>query len=155
MCSSDLMKMITAVDCTIVRTASDCSNKFLIQYLSSQNYFNEVNTALAGGTRQRISRSNLASLNIPIPANHKEQIAIGKCFENLDNLITLHQRKLESLKKVKKSLLDKMFPKEGETKPEIRFKGFNDDWEQRELGKIGTTFTGLSGKSKEIGRAHV
>ncbi len=103
------MKMITAVDCTIVRTASDCSNKFLIQYLSSQNYFNEVNTALAGGTRQRISRSNLASLNIPIPANHKEQIAIGKCFENLDNLITLHQRAYEALKQMKQALLQKMF----------------------------------------------
>jgi type I restriction enzyme S subunit len=103
------MKMITAVDCTIVRTAYDCSNKFLIQYLSSQNYFNEVNTALAGGTRQRISRSNLASFYIPIPANYKEQVAIGGYFENLDNLITLHQRKLEKLKNVKKSMLERMF----------------------------------------------
>lgn len=86
-------KMITAVDCTIVRTAPDCSNKFLVQYLSSQNYFREVNMALAGGTRQRISRNNLARIDIPIPINHEEQTRIGEFFQTIDNLITLHQRK--------------------------------------------------------------
>ena len=59
-------KMITAVDCTIVRTAPDMSNKFLVQYLSSQAYFDDVNTCLAGGTRQRISRGNLANFNVPM-----------------------------------------------------------------------------------------
>ena len=85
-------KMITAVDCTIVRTAPDVSNKFLVQYLSSQAYFDEVNTCLAGGTRQRISRSNLAVFDVPIPAEKAEQDAVGTFFGNLDNLITLHQR---------------------------------------------------------------
>ena len=103
------MKMITAVDCTIVRTSSDCFNKFLIQYLSSQDYFNLVNTDLAGGTRQRISRSNLASFNIPTPVKYEEQEAIGKYFEQLDNLITLHQRKYEKLQNLKKACLEKMF----------------------------------------------
>ena len=103
------MKMITAVDCTIVRTATDCSNKFLIQYLSSQEYFNVVNTALAGGTRQRISRSNLASFDIAIPVKYEEQEAIGNFFERLDNLITLHQRKYEKLQNLKKACLEKMF----------------------------------------------
>ena len=85
-------KMITAVDCTIVRTASDVSNKFLVQYLSSQAYFDEVNTCLAGGTRQRISRSNLADFDVPIPTEKPEQDAIGTFFCHIDNLITLHQR---------------------------------------------------------------
>jgi len=120
------VKVITAVDCTIARTASDCSNKFLLQYLSSQNYFNEVNTSLAGGTRQRISRSNLACFNIPTPTNFKEQEAIGEYFENLDNLITLHQRKLLKIKNLKKAMLEKMFPQNGQNKPEIRFNGFAD-----------------------------
>ena len=102
-------KMITAVDCTIVRTASDISNKFLVQYLSSQPYFNEVNTCLAGGTRQRISRSNLADFDVPVPVEKHEQDAIGDFFSNLDNLITLHQRKLEKLQNIKKSMLEKMF----------------------------------------------
>lgn len=85
-------KMITAVDCTIVRTAPDMSNKFLVQYLSSQAYFDDVNTCLAGGTRQRISRGNLANFNVPIPVKKTEQDAIGMFFGYLDNLITLHQR---------------------------------------------------------------
>ncbi len=102
-------KMITAVDCTIVRTASDVSNKFLVQYLSSQAYFDEVNTCLAGGTRQRISRSNLADFDVSIPAEKPEQDAIGTFFGQLDNLIILHQRKLEKLKQIKKSMLEKMF----------------------------------------------
>ena len=86
-------KMITAVDCTIARTASKYNNKFLVQFLSSQDYFNEVNAALAGGTRQRISRSNLASFNVPTPPTFEEQEAIGQFFSSIDTLITLHQRK--------------------------------------------------------------
>jgi len=87
-------KMITAVDCTIARTAPDISNKFLVQHLSSQAYFDDVNTCLAGGTRQRISRSNLADFDVLIPIRKTEQEAIGTFFESLDNLITLHQRLL-------------------------------------------------------------
>lgn len=98
-------KMITAVDCAIVRTSPDVSNKFLVQYLSSQPYFNEVNTCLAGGTRQRISRSNLSNFMVPIPSEKDEQDAIGSVFENLDNLITLHQRKYEKLIDTKKHSL--------------------------------------------------
>ena len=129
-------KMITAVDCTIVRTAPDMSNKFLVQYLSSQAYFDDVNTCLAGGTRQRISRGNLANFNVPIPVKKSEQDAIGMFFGYLDNLITLHQRKFEKLTNVKKSMLEKMFPQNGSSYPEIRFKGFTDPWEQRKFEEI-------------------
>ena len=129
-------KMITAVDCTIVRTAPDMSNKFLVQYLSSQAYFDDVNTCLAGGTRQRISRGNLANFNVPIPVKKSEQDAIGMFFGYLDNLITLHQRKFEKLTNVKKSMLKKMFPQNGSSYPEIRFKGFTDPWEQRKVGDL-------------------
>ncbi|MDD4699833.1 MAG: restriction endonuclease subunit S [Oscillospiraceae bacterium] len=103
------IKMITAVDCTIVRTKSDYCNEFLVQYLSSQSYFNEVNTALAGGTRQRISRSNLASFDVPTPSTFEEQQQIGTFLRNLDNLITLHLRELEKLKNIKKAMLERMF----------------------------------------------
>ena len=84
---------------------------------------------------------------ILIPTESKEQEQIGAFFTYLDNLITLHQRKLETLKVVKKSMLEKMFPREGCKVPEIRFFGFTEDWEQRKLGEVGTTFTGLSGKT--------
>ena len=65
-----------------------------------------------------------------------EQEKIGNYFSNLDHLITLHQRKCEETKKLKKYMLQKMFPKKGMTVPEIRFDGFTDDWEQRKLGEI-------------------
>ena len=90
-------KMITAVDCTIVRISTKVSKKFLLQHLSSKKYFNEVNTCMAGGTRQRISRSNLANFNVLLPISFEEQESIGCVLCGLDNLITLHQRK-ENLK---------------------------------------------------------
>lgn len=135
-------KMITAVDCTIVRTADGVSPNFLLQYLSSQMYFDEVNTCLAGGTRQRISRSNLSDFVVPTPATLGEQEAIGAFFRHLDHLITLHQRKYSRLCNVKKSMLEKMFPKDGASMPEIRFAGFTDAWEQRKLGDYCDMYNG-------------
>ena len=134
-------KMITAVDCTIVRTSPDVSNRFLVQYLSSQAYFDAVNTCLAGGTRQRISRSNLADFDVPIPAKKTEQDAIGTFFSQLDTLITLHQRKYDKLVAIKRSMLEKMFPREGSRFPEIRFAGFTDPWEQRKLSEVFSSYT--------------
>ena len=73
-----------------------------IQYLSSQAYFDAVNTCLAGGTRQRISRGNLAQFNVPIPSSKIEQEKIGEVLEKLDTLITLHQREhIKSILEVK------------------------------------------------------
>ncbi|MDT2808882.1 restriction endonuclease subunit S, partial [Vagococcus lutrae] len=66
----------------------------------------------------------------------EEQEKISGFFDKLDNLITLHQRQLEALEKTKKSFLQKMFPKKDETKPEIRFAGFTDDWEQRKVKDV-------------------
>lgn len=106
-------KMITAVDCTIVRTTSNVSNKFLVQHLSSKPYFDEIDTCLAGGTRQRISRSTLASFNVLIPADKAEQDSIGLFFQNLDRNIVLHQHKLAKLKDLKQAMLNKMFVKGG------------------------------------------
>ena len=97
--------MITAVDCTIVRPSDDCYNKFLLQYLSSQQYFSVVKAHLAGGTRQRISRSNLADIDVPIPKDRAEQEQIGNHFDQLDKLIRFTtQPKL----KISKAFLEKM-----------------------------------------------
>ena len=100
------------------------------------------------GAQPNLSLEQVGNLEIALPILD-EQKKIGKYFSELDNLITLHQRKLDRLKNIKKSMLDKMFPKDGEVVPEIRFKGFTDAWEQRKLGDVGTTYTGLSGKAKE------
>lgn len=105
------VRMITAVDCTIVRTTKEYDSKYLVQYLSTPMYFKIVNSFLGGGTRQRISRGNLSGIDIPIPSTIEEQWKIGEFFSNLDHLITLHQRKVDKLKTVKKSMLSKMFVK--------------------------------------------
>ena len=75
--------------------------------------------------------STFAKFNVYMPQNSAEQKCIGDYFANLDNLITLHQRKYEKLHNIKKSMLEKMFPKNGSNVPEIRFKGFTEAWEQR------------------------
>ena len=77
-----------------------------------------------------------------IPISLQEQQVIGSFFSRLDNLITLHQRKYDKLVVFKKSMLEKMFPKDGESVPEIRFAGFTDPWEQRKLGDVTDSFSG-------------
>lgn len=72
-----------------------------------------------------------------------EQVKIGEYFSNLDHLITLHQRKCDETKELKKYMLQKMFPKNGEKIPEIRFAGFTDDWEQRKVTELGDIYIGL------------
>lgn len=98
--------------------------------------------------RQRVQYPTFSKLQLLLP-NLDEQKAIGQIFKSLNLNITLHQRKLEHLNLKKKALLQKLFPKNGERYPELRFPGFTDAWEQRKLGSIGSTYTGLSGKTKE------
>lgn len=99
----------------------------------------------AQGTVPSLRLSMFTNWNILIP-NLNEQQKIGLFFQQLDSLITLHQRKLNKLKKLKSAYLTEMFPDEGEHKPKRRFAGFTDDWEQRKLSKL-TTEIG-TGKSK-------
>ena len=88
--------------------------------------------------------STFAKFNVYMPKNAAEQKCIGDYFSNLDNLITLHQRKYDKLNNVKKSMLEKMFPKNGSNVPEIRFKGFTEAWEQRKLTEFVEFFSGLT-----------
>ena len=82
-----------------------------------------------------LSKEAINEIEIMIPSS-EEQKKIGAYFKQLDNLITLHQHRYEKLKLFKEAMLDKMFPKNGEKVPEIRFKGFTDDWEQRKFGEL-------------------
>ena len=96
------------------------------------------------GALPSYNTTDVENIDIKMPTDMNEQRVLGQYFASLDNLITLHQRKLERLKNVKKSMLDKMFPKDGEVVPEIRFKGFTDAWEQRKLGDICQVTMGQS-----------
>ncbi len=89
----------------------------------------------------RIHESDFIKIEIPVPSG-EEQRKIGAILDDLDNLITLHQRKLLKLKNIKKAMLEKMFPKNGSNVPEIRFAGFTDAWEQRKLGDIADIIGG-------------
>ena len=91
--------------------------------------------AVQGTSIKGITKDELLAKNIMVP-RYAEQQQIGAFFKQLDNLITLHQRKLEHVKDLKKSMLQKMFPKNGQSYPEVRFPGFTDAWEQRKLGDI-------------------
>lgn len=97
-------------------------------------------TVGAGSTFVEVSGKQMANMELMMPTTMDEQQKIGEYFSNLDNLITLHQRKCEQAKKLKKYMLQKMFPQNGQKVPEIRFKGFTDDWEQRKLGEIITEY---------------
>ncbi len=97
--------------------------------------FIELFVAGGNGAIGNLNKNDLDNQEIAIPSE-EEKKKIGSFFQQLDNLITLHQRKLEKLKLVKKSMLEKMFPKNGSSVPEIRFNGFTDDWEQRKFDKV-------------------
>lgn len=90
----------------------------------------------AGSTFVEVSGKQMAAMELMMPPTMREQQTIGGFFQQLDHLITLHQRKFEKLTNVKKSMLEKMFPQNGSSYPEIRFKGFTDPWEQRKFGEV-------------------
>ncbi|MDT2816812.1 restriction endonuclease subunit S [Vagococcus lutrae] len=89
-----------------------------------------------GTTMVHVTKGSIEQRKFQYPINMEEQQKIGSFFKQLDDTIALHQRQLEALEKTKKSFLQKMFPKKDETKPEIRFAGFTDDWEQRKFKNI-------------------
>ena len=128
---------------------------FLMQWLRKSKD-SIIGTYLQGG-QGNLSGTIVTSLVVDCP-NYNEQKQIGGFFANLDNLITLHHRRYESIKKYKKGMLQKMFPQNGEPYPEIRFPGFTDPWEQRKFGEVADGFeyglnaaaTDYDGKNKYV-----
>ena len=120
----------------ILRTdKSELYGKFLIQYLLSWAGQNELLKRQTGSALKQLPIGALKDVEVPI-TSVAEQERIATYFDSLDHLITLHQRKCEETKILKKYMLQKMFPQNGQKVPEIRFKGFTDDWEQRKLGDV-------------------
>ena len=110
--------------------------EFLVQHINSSEEFKAFCAEQKkGGTRTRLYYNTLCQFTVRVPAL-KEQAQISQCLKKLDTLITLHQRKYEKLVNIKKSMLDKMFPQNGASVPEIRFKGFTDPWEQRKASEV-------------------
>ncbi len=119
----------------VFRSDETCDDRFLWHWLKSALFAKQIEALQEGGVRLYFFFDKLLKSEITMPSI-REQSIIGSLFDWLDSLIALHQRKHEKLKTVKQSLLEKMFPKEGEDVPEIRFEGFTDPWEQRRLGEV-------------------
>lgn len=114
---------------------NDFDEDFLIAYSNSSDYRKIISAEKNGSTQVHIRNGEFLNIDIPLPS-YDEQNKIGATIKNLDNLIALHERKVKKLKNIKKSMLIKMFPANGQKKPEIRFAGYTDDWEQRKLGDV-------------------
>ena len=118
---------------------------YLVTYYETNRWHKAVQMIAAEGARNHgllnIAPDDFFDTMVSLPESQAEQQTIGAFFSRLDSLITLHQRKYDKLVIFKKSMLEKMFPKDGESVPEIRFAGFTDPWEQRKLGDIAERVT--------------
>ena len=117
---------------------------FVSTIVRSDLFKEQLMSVLVAGAQPNVSSKEIDSFEFVFPLNIEEQKKIGQYFANLDTLITLHQRKCDETKRLKKYMLQKMFPQNGEKVPEIRFSGFTDDWEQRKLPEFVSFFNGLT-----------
>ena len=141
-------------DLNVLRPFKFINPLFLSLTISNGEPHKNLAKRAQGKSVVHIHNSDIQDVSILFPSR-LEQDRIVSVFRKLDNLITLHQRKLDKLKNIKKSMLDKMFPKDGEVVPEIRFKGFTDAWEQRKLGEVVEICSGRDYKHLSEGKIPV
>ncbi len=122
----------------------DINANFLVEWFRKEK--DKITDTYLQGGQGNLSAQIIKELEVTIPS-YDEQNKIGLYFEQLNTLITLHQRKCDETKRLKKYMLQKMFPQNGEKVPEIRFSGFTDDWEQRKVCNITTSYSGGTPKS--------
>lgn len=134
-------------------SAENQNAEFMSIELNGAEIENQLRKIVSSGARMdgllNISFDEYTSVSVLLPGT-EEQDRIADFFRHLDNLITLHQRKFEKLTNVKKSMLEKMFPRNGSCYPEIRFKGFTDPWEQRKFGEVATFINGRAYSQPEL-----
>ena len=122
-------------------------NSFLIQLLQSSSFIKYISLENAGGTQKFLGLSQIRNFQLFSPSL-PEQTAIGSFFQDIDQLISLQQRKLEVLKEQKKTYLKLLFPAKGQTKPALRFAGFEDEWKEVKLGEVCSIKGGNAWKSE-------
>ena len=133
----------------VFKTDRSCDDRFLWHWFKSSLFTKQIEMLQEGGVRLYFFFDKLQKSEIWMP-NVDEQRIIGQQFDQLDSLITLHQRKYDKLVVFKKSMLEKMFPKDGESVPEIRFAGFTDPWEQRKLIMVAPLQRGFDLPAEKI-----
>lgn len=130
------------------RLKAEVNADFIFQSTLTERFSQFVRLTSQRSGQPGINAQEYSYYSTLVPEN-TEQSRIGTWFQHLDQLITLHQKKYNKLTNIKKAMLEKMFPKNGADLPEIRFEGFEGKWEEKRLGEVGNTFTGLSGKTKD------
>ena len=137
-----------------IKENNPVDSDFLVSYYSTNLWHKGIHEIAAEGARNHgllnIAPADFFETRLMIPQDIEEQKKIGKYFIELEALITLHQRKCEETKKLKKYMLQKMFPKNGESVPEIRFAGFTDAWEQRKFSDIAARESSVSASASDI-----
>ena len=137
-----------------IKKNNPVDSDFLVSYYSTNLWHKGIHEIAAEGARNHgllnIAPADFFETELTIPQDIEEQKKIGKYFEELERLITLHQRKCEETKKLKKYMLQKMFPQNGQTVPEIRFAGFTDAWEQRKFSDIATRESSVCTSASDI-----
>ncbi|MFR8194804.1 MAG: restriction endonuclease subunit S [Clostridium sp.] len=133
------------------RANESYDSKFLYAMLSTEENQYKAQRIVMGAVQPSIKVSQLVDVEYFVTENIAEQRKLGEYFLNLDHLITLHQHKCDEMKKLKKYMLQKMFPQNGKKVPEIRFDGFTNDWEQRKLGKLGSLKNGMNFSKDAMG----
>ena len=128
--------IVSGLHTMVCRPRNRMALGYLGYYLNSNAYHHQLLPLMQGIKVLSLSRSNIQKTSVSYPIEVKEQKFIANYFSQLDRLITLHQRKHDKLQILKKAMLEKMFPKNGSSVPEIRFKGFTDAWEQRKLSEL-------------------
>ena len=137
--------VVAGLHTMVCRPKNKTAEGYFGYYMNSSSYHHQLLPLMQGIKVLSLSKTNVQKTTVKYPKDKAEQQKIADCLRRIDTLITLHQRKYEKLVNIKKSMLDKMFPKNGASVPEIRFKGFTDPWEQRKLAELTKTIT--TGKS--------
>ncbi|MFA5289914.1 MAG: restriction endonuclease subunit S [Candidatus Izemoplasmatales bacterium] len=126
------------------------TRNFVFQYLKKMDINKEWNSLISTGTQANLNAEKVKELQVKFPNDIEEQSKIGSIFSSIDSLITLHQRKYDKLVNIKKALLNKMFPKNDEVVPKMRFKGFTDAWEQCKFSVLADVKRGLTYKPTDV-----
>ena len=139
-------KFLISYSCAIIKKSKKINSKYLYHFITSGKVQQQIKLEINTGSQANIGIDSMKNHIVVSMPPLEEQTKIADALSNLDHLITLHQRKYEKLVNIKKSMLDKMFPKNGASVPEIRFKGFTDLWEQRKLGEMVDVCSGMDYK---------
>lgn len=128
----------------VLKMSEKLDNEFILQFIKSHFFIDEVRRNTEGSVREYLFFENFKNIKFPYTSNKDEQVKIGQFLKKLDDTISLHQQELDILKQTKQGFLQKMFPKEGTSVPEVRFPGFAGDWDKKTMGKILNEYTDKS-----------